>query len=162
MALQSSRGHHKCKHLVNPILEEREQGASIDHTPTNAGRLQERNQKQRREPLAGGEAAGDSELRTVEYGHVTLADPVAVWLARWWRITGAMTAISRVGGEARKETIRGVGFSPATLPLVAGVDGGVPRRPWDLRQRQGLLESWWLEANGERVSRIKKKGACRR
>ncbi|QCD86227.1 hypothetical protein DEO72_LG3g748 [Vigna unguiculata] len=116
-----------------------------------------RNQKQRREPLAGGEAAGDSELRTVEYGHVMLADPVAVWLARWWRITGAMTAISRVGGEARKETIRGVGFSPATLPLVAGVDGGVPRRPWDLRQRQGLLESWWLEANGERVSRIEKK-----
>jgi len=88
---------------------------------------------------------------------VTLADLVAVWLARWWRITGAMTAISRVGGEARKETTRRVGFSPATLPLVAGVDGGVPRRPWDLRQRQGLLESWWLEANGERVSRATEK-----
>ncbi|QCD93834.1 hypothetical protein DEO72_LG5g1910 [Vigna unguiculata] len=57
-----------------------------------------------------------------------------------------MTAISRVGGEARKETIRGVGFSSAMLPLVAGVDGGVPRRPWDLRQRHRLLESWWLEA----------------
>ena len=88
---------------------------------------------------------------------MTLADLVAVWLARWWRITGAMTAISRVGGEARKETTRGVGFSPATLPLVAGVDGGVPRRPWDLRQRQGLLESWWFEANGERVSRATEK-----
>ncbi|QCE07107.1 hypothetical protein DEO72_LG9g2123 [Vigna unguiculata] len=57
-----------------------------------------------------------------------------------------MTAISRAGGETRKETIRGVGFSPAMLPLVAGVDGGVPRRPWELRQRHWLLESWWLEA----------------
>ncbi|QCD77421.1 hypothetical protein DEO72_LG1g1045 [Vigna unguiculata] len=26
------------------------------------------------------------------------------------------------------------------------LDGGVSRRPWDLRQRQLRLESWWLEA----------------
>ncbi|QCD84422.1 hypothetical protein DEO72_LG2g4776 [Vigna unguiculata] len=53
---------------------------------------------------------------------------------------GGVTLASRAG-ENEKGMIREVGFSPAMLPVAAGVDGGVPRRPWDWWQRH---LSWWL------------------
>jgi len=40
--------------------------------------------------------------------------------------------------------IREVGVSPAMLSVVAGIDGGVSRRLWNLRQQHLRLESWWL------------------
>ena len=45
--------------------------------------------------------------------------------------------------------------------MVTGVDGGVSRRPWDLRQRHLLLEYWWLEAVEKGVSHVgeEKKGS---
>ena len=43
--------------------------------------------------------------------------------------------------ETRRGKIWEVGFSPATPPVVAGVDGGVPRRPWDVQwqHRAGVV-----------------------
>ena len=48
------------------------------------------------------------------------------------------------GRKTRRGTIREVGFLPAMLPVVDGIDGGMSRRPWDLRQRHLRWESWWL------------------
>ncbi|QCD96401.1 hypothetical protein DEO72_LG6g1103 [Vigna unguiculata] len=53
------------------------------------------------------------------------------------------------------ETIWGVRFSPAMLPVATGVDGGVSRRPWDLRQRRLLLEFWRLGRREDRVPLVK-------
>jgi len=36
--------------------------------------------------------------------------------------------------KMRKGTIQGVGFSPAMLPVVTGIDRSASRRSWDLRQ----------------------------
>jgi len=44
------------------------------------------------------------------------------------RAPGSGVSQERVGEETRRETIRGVGFSSAILPMVTGVDGGVSRR----------------------------------
>ena len=77
------------------------------------------------------------------------------------RAPGSGVSQERVGEETRRETIRGVRFSSVILPVVTGVDDGVSRRPWDLRQRHLLLEYWWLEAVEKGVSRVgeEKKGS---
>ena len=48
-----------------------------------------------------------------------------------WTVTTRI--VLRTGEETRRERIWGVGFSPATPPVVASIDGGVSRRPWDVQ-----------------------------
>jgi len=63
-----------------------------------------------------------------------------------------VTLASRAG-ENEKGMIREVGFSPATLPVAAGIDGGVSRRTWDWWQRH--LSWCWLEASGKKLPFVK-------
>lgn len=50
--------------------------------------------------------------------------------------------LSPPGEETRREAIWGGWFSPATPPVMTGVDGGVSRRPSNVRQRHLSLKSW--------------------
>ena len=79
----------------------------------------------------------------------------------WRHCWAATRVIVSHAGKKRSTRIWGVGFSPVTTPVVAGVDGCMSRRRDLRRQRGGMMAwrggvvAWWCDDYGRKRNRNK-------
>jgi len=126
------------KNQANPL--HRHSSSSSDHI------YQIRNGEIGKNRNSGDDAAGESELWTVECDRVTFADLVTVWLARWWRVAEARTPFSLTGRRNKKKWWFGKLSSTGDIDIHGG--GHIRFVSGILKEKQHLSRA--LEKKGER------------